>query len=110
MQSDWKKRAFQRPATRWTRNPVYLDIEGDITKVEELVKKSLEFTAQHEGSKGMKDTPCKNAHFAEHVSEDEPARKKPGFDHVHLDIDTESILIGEKLNALHIAFVQHTQL
>ena len=70
------------------------------------MKKSQEFTAQHKGSKEMKDTSGKNKHLAEHVSEDESARKKPRFDHIHLDIDTESILSREKLNDLHITLAQ----
>lgn len=53
-----------------------------------------EFSSQHE-------------HLSEHANEDEPPKKKPHFEHSHLDdVDIKSILSGEKLTDLHIHLAQ----
>jgi hypothetical protein len=65
----------------------------DVTKVEKLVTK---FLVPKKGPEEMKGTPAEKNHLSGHVNEDEPSRKKRRPDDNHLDVETESILDGEK--------------
>ena len=73
--------------------PCTLIFEGcskDITKVEELIKKSMTTpTQQEEASADMKRP-------SEHASEDEPSRKK-ACTWIDQDVNTEAICNGKKL-------------
>lgn len=75
----------------------------DVTKVEKLVTK---FLVPKKGPEEMKGTPAEKNHLSGHVNEDEPSRKKRRPDDNHLDVETESILDGEKLTDLHVHFAQ----
>ena len=51
-------------------------------------------------------TPTEKKLLSGHVNEDEPSRKKTRINCNRLDVETESILNGEKLTDLHVHLAQ----
>ena len=92
MQNNRKNTALQRQVQGGLEIPCTLTFEGgskDITKAEKLIKKSLATPVQQE------ETPADKKRPSDHVSEDEPSRKKTRT-WIDQNVDIETFRNGKR--------------